>query len=59
MQCFRHRFGLVFQNITKIVLEKVVKELKLVQVLVYLGVGGHGDRLMKLFGSCKTCYDGQ
>ena len=49
MQRFRHRFGLVFQNITNIVLEKVVKELKLVQVLVYLGVGGHGDRLMKLF----------
>ena len=52
MQRFRRRSGLLFQNMTKIVLEKVVKELK-------LGIGGHGDRLTNIFGSHKPCYDGQ
>ena len=33
MQCFRRRSGLLFQNLAKIVLEKVVKELKLVKVV--------------------------
>ena len=41
----------------KILLE-VIKDLKLVKLL-YLGIGGHGDRLMKLFGCHKPCYDGQ
>ena len=44
---------------TKIVLGKVVKELKLVTVVLHLGIGGHRDRLTKLFGGHKPCYDGQ
>ena len=28
-------------------------------MLLYLGIGGHGDRLTKLFGGHKPCYDGQ
>ena len=32
MQCFCLRFGLLLQNMAKIILEKVVKELKLVKV---------------------------
>ena len=35
MECFhRGLFSLLFQNMTKIVLEKVVKELKIVKVVV-------------------------
>ena len=25
--------------------------------MLYLGIGGHGHRLTKLFGSHKPCYD--
>ena len=34
MQHFCHRFVVLFQNITKVILEKVVKELKLVKVVL-------------------------
>ena len=34
MQCFRRRFGLLLQNMAKIILEKVSKELKLVKIVV-------------------------
>ena len=34
MQCFYRGFGLLFQYMAKIVLEKVVKELKLVKAVV-------------------------
>ena len=37
---------------TKIVLEKVAKELTLA------GIGGYGDHLTKLFGGLKPCYNG-
>ena len=42
-----------------IFLEKVAKELKLVKKLLHLGIGGHNDRLTKLFGGDKRCHDGQ
>ena len=29
------------------------------KLLSYLGIGGHGDRLTKLFGGQKRCCDGQ
>ena len=28
-------------------------------MLLYLGIGSHGDRSVKLFGDHKSCYDGQ
>ena len=28
-------------------------------LLLHLGIGGHGDRPVKLFGGHKPCYDGQ
>ena len=34
MQCFYRGFGLLFQYMAKIALEKVVKELKLIKVVV-------------------------
>ena len=34
MQCFCRKFGFLFQNIAKVVLQKVVKELKLAKVAV-------------------------
>ena len=43
----------------EIVLEKFVKELKLVKVVVTSGIGGHGDLSTKLFGGHKPSYDGQ
>ena len=59
MKCFCRRVGLLFQNMAKIVLEKVVKELKLVKAFVTIGIGGRGDRSTKLFGGHKPCYVGQ
>ena len=54
MQCFCQRFGLYFfQNMTKVVLEKVVK------LLLRLGIDDHGDLSMKLFANHKLCYDSQ
>ena len=46
---------------TKLFLEKVVKELKLVRVVVRsrYWLGGHGDSWTKLFGGHKPCYDGR
>ena len=38
MQCFCRRFGLLFQNMAKVVLEEVVTELKLVKIVVILVV---------------------
>ena len=43
----------------KITLKKVVKELKLVKVVVTSRYCGHGDHSMRLFSSYKPCYDGQ
>ena len=43
----------------KTVWEKVVKELKLVKVVVPFRYRSHGDRSMKLFGGHKPCYNGQ
>ena len=43
----------------KIALEKVVKKLKLVKVVVTFRFGGHGDRSTKLLGGHKACYDSQ
>ena len=43
----------------KTVLEEVVKELKLVKVIVTSSIGGHGDQSTKLFGSQKPFYEGQ
>ena len=38
MQCFCRRFGLLFQIIAKVALEKVVTELKLVKIVVTMAV---------------------
>ena len=59
MPCFCRRFRLLFQNMAKIVLEKVAKELKYVKLLLQLGIGSLGDRYTKLFISHKPCYNGQ
>ena len=48
----------LLQSMAKVLLEEVTKELKLVKLL-HLGFGGHNDRLTKLFGGDKRCYDGQ
>ena len=47
-----------FSKYDKIVLEKVMKELRLLKV-IHLGIDGHGDYSMKIFGGRKPCYDGQ
>ena len=60
MQRFCCSLGLLFQNMTEIVLEKIVKEVKLkLKLLLYLGIGSHGECSAKLFGSHKPYYDGQ
>ena len=59
MECFCRGFGLLFQYMAKIVLEKVVKELKLVKLLLYVDIGSHGDHSTKLFDGRKPCYSGQ
>ena len=39
--------------------EEVVKELKLVKIVVKLRIGSHGDRSAKLFIGQKCCFDSQ
>ena len=48
MQCFCHRLGLLFQDIFKIIAD---------MICFVIGIGGHSDRSMKLFGGHKPCYD--
>ena len=55
----RSKIWFVFQNMANTVWEKVVKELKLVKVVVPFRYRSHGDRSMKLFGGHKPCYNGQ
>ena len=43
----------------KFILEEFAKELKLMKVLLYLGNGGHGDRLTRLFSGHRGFYNGQ
>ena len=59
MQCFYRGFGLQFQYMAKIVLEKVVKELKLIKLLLHLRIGGRGYPSTKLLCRRKSCYHGQ
>ena len=42
-----------------IVLEKVVKELRLVKIVITLCCCGYGDRSVKLFSGHKPCYNSQ
>ena len=43
----------------KIILEKVIRNLKLIKVVVISTIGGHGYHLTKLFSGHKPCYEGQ
>ena len=49
----------LLQSMTKIIQEEITRESKLVKVLLHLGIDGHCDRWMKLFGGLKRCYDNQ
>ena len=57
MQCFCHRFGLLFQNMAKIVLEKVLKELKLVKIVITSRYWRSWWQFNEAFRQSKTLLD--
>ena len=59
VQCFCCKFGLLSgKDMTKIPLEKIVKELNSVKIVVTSRYWRSFDHLMKLFSGHKPCYNG-